>query len=296
MNNLEFIFQEKKDYIQKIIYDFCPKEDGLQKTIFDAVNYSVRAGGKRLRPMLMLETLRLFGGKEEEVYPFMAAIEMILTYSLVHDDLPAMDNDAFRRGKMTTHTKFGEDIGVLAGDGLLNLAYEIMSEALLNSDRMDRAARAMQVIAKKAGIYGMVGGQTVDVENEGKEMTIDTVMYIHNLKTAALIEASMMAGAILAGATAEQIDTVEKMANKVGIAFQIQDDILDVTSTTEQLGKPALSDEKNKKTTYVSLLGIDISKEHVKRYSREAIELLESLGGNNKFLKFLFIKLINREK
>ncbi|WP_302625133.1 polyprenyl synthetase family protein [uncultured Eubacterium sp.] len=296
MNNLEFIFQEKKDYIQKIIYDFCPKEDGLQKTIFDAVNYSVRAGGKRLRPMLMLETLRLFGGKEEEVYPFMAAIEMIHTYSLVHDDLPAMDNDAFRRGKMTTHTKFGEDIGVLAGDGLLNLAYEIMSEALLNSDRMDRAARAMQVIAKKAGIYGMVGGQTVDVENEGKEMTIDTVMYIHNLKTAALIEASMMAGAILAGATAEQIDTVEKMANKVGIAFQIQDDILDVTSTTEQLGKPALSDEKNKKTTYVSLLGIDISKEHVKRYSREAIELLESLGGNNKFLKFLFIKLINREK
>ena len=212
MNNLEFIFQEKKDYIQKIIYDFCPKEDGLQKTIFDAVNYSVRAGGKRLRPMLMLETLRLFGGKEEEVYPFMAAIEMIHTYSLVHDDLPAMDNDAFRRGKMTTHTKFGEDIGVLAGDGLLNLAYEIMSEALLNSDRMDRAARAMQVIAKKAGIYGMVGGQTVDVENEGKEMTIDTVMYIHNLKTAALIEASMMAGAILAGATAEQIDTVEKMA------------------------------------------------------------------------------------
>lgn len=296
MNNLEFIFQEKKDYIQKIIYDFCPKEDGLQKTIFDAVNYSVRAGGKRLRPMLMLETLRLFGGKEEEVYPFMAAIEMIHTYSLVHDDLPAMDNDAFRRGKMTTHTKFGEDIGVLAGDGLLNLAYEIMLEALLNSDRMDRAARAMQVIAKKAGIYGMVGGQTVDVENEGKEMTIDTVMYIHNLKTAALIEASMMAGAILAGATAEQIDTVEKMANKVGIAFQIQDDILDVTSTTEQLGKPALSDEKNKKTTYVSLLGIDISKEHVKRYSREAIELLESLGGNNKFLKFLFIKLINREK
>ena len=192
--------------------------------------------------MLMLETLRLFGGKEEEVYPFMAAIEMIHTYSLVHDDLPAMDNDAFRRGKMTTHTKFGEDIGVLAGDGLLNLAYEIMSEALLNSDRMDRAARAMQVIAKKAGIYGMVGGQTVDVENEGKEMTIDTVMYIHNLKTAALIEASMMAGAILAGATAEQIDTVEKMANKVGIAFQIQDDILDVTSTTEQLGKPALSE------------------------------------------------------
>ena len=286
---------ERVKIVDEYMENFLPS-DKYPKEIFEAMRYSVFAGGKRLRPIMVMEACNAFGGDWKDSMSFACAIEMIHTYSLVHDDLPAMDNDAFRRGKMTTHTKFGEDIGVLAGDGLLNLAYEIMSEALLNSERMDRAARAMQVIAKKAGIYGMVGGQTVDVENEGKKMTIDTVMYIHNLKTAALIEASMMAGAILAGATAEQIDIVEKMANKVGIAFQIQDDILDVTSTTEQLGKPALSDEKNQKTTYVSLLGVDISKEHVKRYSREAIELLESLGGNNKFLKFLFIKLINREK
>lgn len=256
----------------------------------------MRVGGKRLRPLMLLETLKLFGGDEEEAYPFMAAIEMIHTYSLVHDDLPAMDNDQYRRGKLTTHAKFGEDIGILAGDGLLNYAYEIMSDAVVNSKNPDRAARAMQIIAKKAGIYGMVGGQTVDVENEGKEISIDTIIYIHNLKTAALIEGAMMAGAILAGATEEQVQIVEKIANNVGIAFQIQDDILDVTGTTEQLGKPAFSDEKNHKTTYVSLLGVNIAKEHVMRYSRDAIELLESLNGNDAFLKYLFIKLVNREK
>lgn len=296
MDNLEILFHDKIDYVQKIIYNFCPKEEGLQKTVIEAANYSVRAGGKRLRPLMLFETLRLFGGEEKEAYPFMAAIEMIHTYSLVHDDLPAMDNDRYRRGKLTTHAKFGEDMGILAGDGLLNYAYEIMSDAVVNSEHPERAARAMQIIAKKAGVYGMVGGQTVDVENEGKEMSIDTILYIHNLKTAALIEGAMMAGAILAGATEEQIQIVEKIANNVGIAFQIQDDILDVTGTTEQLGKPALSDEKNHKTTYVSLLGVNISKEHVMRFSRDAIELLESLNGNDAFLKHLFIKLINREK
>lgn len=296
MDNLEILFRDKIDYVQKIIYRYCPEEEGLQKTVVDAVNYSVRVGGKRLRPLMLLETLKLFGGDEEEAYPFMAAIEMIHTYSLVHDDLPAMDNDQYRRGKLTTHAKFGEDIGILAGDGLLNYAYEIMSDAVVNSKNPDRAARAMQIIAKKAGIYGMVGGQTVDVENEGKEIFIDTIIYIHNLKTAALIEGAMMAGAILAGATEEQVQIVEKIANNVGIAFQIQDDILDVTGTTEQLGKPAFSDEKNHKTTYVSLLGVNIAKEHVMRYSRDAIELLESLNGNDAFLKYLFIKLVNREK
>ena len=228
------------------------------------MNYSVKAGGKRLRPLVLLETLKLFGGEEEEAYPFMAAIEMIHTYSLVHDDLPAMDNDKYRRGKLTTHAKFGENMAILAGDALLNYAYEIMSDAVMNSKYPKRAIRAMQTIARKAGIYGMVGGQTVDVENEGKEMSIDTINYIHNLKTAALIEGSMMAGAILAGAKAEEIDIVEKIAKSIGVAFQIQDDILDVTGDTNQLGKAVLSDEKNHKTTYVSLLGVNISKEHVK--------------------------------
>ena len=296
MDKLQILYNNKIDKVTDIIYSFCPTEEGLQQTVFDAMNYSVKAGGKRLRPLVLLETLKLFGGEEEEAYPFMAAIEMIHTYSLVHDDLPAMDNDKYRRGKLTTHAKFGENMAILAGDALLNYAYEIMSDAVMNSKYPKRAIRAMQTIARKAGIYGMVGGQTVDVENEGKEMSIDPINYIHNLKTAALIEGSMMAGAILAGAKAEEIDIVEKIAKSIGVAFQIQDDILDVTGDTNQLGKAVLSDEKNHKTTYVSLLGVNISKEHVKRYSREAIELLESLNKDDAFLKFLFVKLIDRDK
>ncbi len=296
MDKLQILYNNKIDKVTDIIYSFCPTEEGLQQTVIDAMNYSVKAGGKRLRPLVLLETLKLFGGEEEEAYPFMAAIEMIHTYSLVHDDLPAMDNDKYRRGKLTTHAKFGEDMAILAGDALLNYAYEIMSDAVMNSKYPKRAIRAMQTIARKAGIYGMVGGQTVDVENEGKEMSIDTINYIHNLKTAALIEGSMMAGAILAGAKAEEIDIVEKIAKSIGVAFQIQDDILDVTGDTKQLGKAVLSDEKNHKTTYVSLLGVNISKEHVKRYSRDAIELLESLNKDDAFLKFLFVKLIDRDK
>lgn len=296
MDKLQILYNNKIDKVTDIIYSFCPTEEGLQQTVIDAMNYSVKAGGKRLRPLVLLETLKLFGGEEEEAYPFMAAIEMIHTYSLVHDDLPAMDNDKYRRGKLTTHAKFGENMAILAGDALLNYAYEIMSDAVMNSKYPKRAIRAMQTIARKAGIYGMVGGQTVDVENEGKEMSIDTINYIHNLKTAALIEGSMMAGAILAGAKAEEIDIVEKIAKSIGVAFQIQDDILDVTGNTNQLGKAVLSDEKNHKTTYVSLLGVNISKEHVKRYSRDAIELLESLNKDDAFLKFLFVKLIDRDK
>ena len=296
MDKLQILYNNKIDKVTDIIYSFCPTEEGLQQTVIDAMNYSVKAGGKRLRPLVLLETLKLFGGEEEEAYPFMAAIEMIHTYSLVHDDLPAMDNDKYRRGKLTTHAKFGENMAILAGDALLNYAYEIMSDAVMNSKYPKRAIRAMQTIARKAGIYGMVGGQTVDVENEGKEMSIDTINYIHNLKTAALIEGSMMAGAILAGAKAEEIDIVEKIAKSIGVAFQIQDDILDVTGDTNQLGKAVLSDEKNHKTTYVSLLGVNISKEHVKRYSRDAIELLESLNKDDAFLEFLFVKLIDRDK
>ena len=296
MDKLQILYNNKIDKVTDIIYSFCPTEEGLQQTVIDAMNYSVKAGGKRLRPLVLLETLKLFGGEEEEAYPFMAAIEMIHTYSLVHDDLPAMDNDKYRRGKLTTHAKFGENMAILAGDALLNYAYEIMSDAVMNSKYPKRAIRAMQTIARKAGIYGMVGGQTVDVENEGKEMSIDTINYIHNLKTAALIEGSMMAGAILAGAKAEEIDIVEKIAKSIGVAFQIQDDILDVTGDTNKLGKAVLSDEKNHKTTYVSLLGVNISKEHVKRYSRDAIELLESLNKDDAFLKFLFVKLIDRDK
>lgn len=296
MDNFEEQLKERTKYVQNIIYDYCPKEEGLQRVIIEAVNYSLKSGGKRLRPMLILETLKLFGGEEKEAYPFMAAMEMIHTYSLVHDDLPAMDNDLYRRGRKTTHAVYGECMGILAGDGLLNLAYEIMSDAVVNSANPSNAARAMKVIAQKAGIYGMVGGQTVDVINEGRKMSLDTIQFIHKLKTAALIEGSMMAGAILAGASEEDVMTVEKIAYNVGIAFQIQDDILDVTSTTEILGKPVLSDEKNNKSTYVTLLGIEESKKQVEIYSNEAVSLLKDLKYNNEFLKTLIVKLINREK
>lgn len=288
--------KERTEYVQNIIYKYCPKEEGFQKIIIEAMNYSLKAGGKRLRPMLLLETLRLFGGEEKEAYPFMAAMEMIHTYSLVHDDLPAMDNDLYRRGRKTTHAVYGECLGILAGDGLLNLAYEIMSDAVVHSNNPANAAKAMCVIASKAGVYGMVGGQTVDVINEGKEMTLETIQFIHKLKTAALIEGSMMAGAILAGASEEDIKTIEKIAGNVGIAFQIQDDVLDVTSTTEVLGKPVLSDEKNNKSTYVTLMGVEESRKQVELYSGEAISLLENLSYNNEFLRKLIVRLINREK
>ncbi len=296
MDNFEVQLNKERDYVQNIIYKYCPEETGLQKIILEAVNYSLKAGGKRLRPMLMLETLRLFCGDEKEVYAFMAAIEMIHTYSLVHDDLPAMDNDLYRRGKKTTHAVYGEDIGILAGDGLLNLAYEIMSEAVTNSARPFEAAKAMHIIAVKSGIFGMVGGQTVDVLSEGKEIELETIEFIHELKTAALIEASMMAGAILAGASEKAVQIVEKVAHNIGIAFQIQDDILDVISTMEVLGKPVLSDEKNRKTTYVSFMGIEKSKEMVEKYSREAVCLLDGLDSHNDFLRSLIIRLVNREK
>lgn len=296
MNNFNQLLQDKVTQIENIIYSFNPEEVGYQKTIFEAVNYSITAGGKRLRPMLLMETAKLFSNEQKQLYPFMAAMEMIHTYSLVHDDLPAMDNDMYRRGKKTTHAVFGEDMAILAGDGLLNLAYEVMSQAVVKSDEPTKAAKAMSIIAKKAGIYGMVGGQTVDVLNENKEIDLATIEFIHKLKTAALIEASMMAGAVLAGADDDQVAQIEKVATNIGMAFQIQDDILDVTSTTEVLGKPVLSDEKNNKTTFVGLKGIEESKVLVEKYSNEALEILETFENKNEFLKELIIKLINREK
>ena len=288
--------KEKVEKIEAILREYLPEANGYQSVIMEAMEYSLMAGGKRLRPMLMMETYRLFGGETEVIYPFMAAMEMIHTYSLVHDDLPAMDNDMYRRGKKTTHAVYGEDMGILAGDGLLNMAYEIMSMAILKSKYPQRAALAMNILAYKAGIYGMIGGQTVDVINENKEKDIDTINFIHKLKTAALIEGAMMVGAILAGVDEQAVETVEKIATNVGIAFQIQDDILDVTGTLEELGKPVLSDEKNNKTTYVTLKGIDESKRLVEDYSEKAVNLLESLGGDSEFLKNLIIKLINRVK
>jgi geranylgeranyl diphosphate synthase type II len=291
--------QQKVEHINNMLEKFLPAEEGQQRIIFEAMNYSVRAGGKRLRPILMEETYHMFGGSSAVIEPFMAAIEMIHTYSLVHDDLPAMDNDEYRRGKKTTHAVYGEAMGILAGDALLNLAYETAAKAFDMEVADARVARAFTVLAKKAGVYGMVGGQVVDVESEKSDdcpITREKLDFIYRLKTGALIESSMMIGAILAGASSDEVSRVEQIAAKLGLAFQIQDDVLDVTSTLEVLGKPVGSDEKNNKATYVTFEGLDKAVSDVERISKEAEEQLDDLGYDDAFLKELFEYLIHREK
>lgn len=301
LNKSQFMeeLQQKVEHINNVLEKFLPAEEGQQRIIFEAMNYSVRAGGKRLRPMLMEETYHMFGGSSAVIEPFMAAIEMIHTYSLVHDDLPAMDNDEYRRGKKTTHAVYGEAMGILAGDALLNLAYETAAKAFDMEVADARVARAFTVLAKKAGVYGMVGGQVVDVESEKSDdcpITREKLDFIYRLKTGALIESSMMIGAILAGASSDEVSRVEQIAAKLGIAFQIQDDVLDVTSTLEVLGKPVGSDEKNNKATYVTFEGLDKAVSDVERISKEAEEQLDDLGYDDAFLKELFEYLIHREK
>lgn len=301
LNKSQFMeeLQQKVEHINDVLEKFLPAEEGQQRIIFETMNYSVRAGGKRLRPILMEETYHMFGGSSAVIEPFMAAIEMIHTYSLVHDDLPAMDNDEYRRGKKTTHAVYGEAMGILAGDALLNLAYETAAKAFGMEVADTRVARAFAVLAKKAGVYGMVGGQVVDVESEKSDdcsITREKLDFIYRLKTGALIESSMMIGAILAGASSDEVSRVEQIAAKLGLAFQIQDDVLDVTSTLEVLGKPVGSDEKNNKATYVTFEGLDKAVSDVERISKEAEEQLDDLGYDDAFLKELFEYLIHREK
>ena len=289
------MMKERREEVERILQEYLPPIDGLQETVLEAMAYSVLAGGKRLRPIMMMESYRLFGGSEKVIEPFVAAIEMIHTYSLVHDDLPAMDNDKYRRGKLTTHAKYGEAMGILAGDGLLTYAFETAAAAFSMTDEPARVGRAMQVLAQKAGIYGMLGGQVIDVESEGRpDMTLEKITQIHTLKTAALIESALMIGAILSGASEYQIGQTEQIARRVGIAFQIQDDILDVTSTQEVLGKPIGSDVRNEKMTYVTLRGMEASKAEVKRLSREAVDTLHQLPGDTLFLEELIRMLIVR--
>ena len=296
--NFKEELKDRVDHIEAILKEYLPKEEGWQKTVIAAMNYSVLAGGKRLRPMLMEETYRLFGGKGREIEPFMAAIEMIHTYSLVHDDLPAMDNDEYRRGRKTTHVVYGEAMAILAGDGLLNYAFETAMKSFTMEGDLEKKARALSVLAQKAGIYGMIGGQTADIEAEdlGDQVTTEHLMFIHAHKTSALIEAAMMAGAILAGASQEETAQIEEAAYEIGIAFQIQDDILDVTSTLEMLGKPIGSDAKNHKTTYVTLKGLEESRKEQQELSLHAIETIRNIGYSNDFLMELVTSLITREK
>lgn len=297
--NFQDELKKRTEEINKVIQSYLPAEEGFAKTMAQAMNYSILAGGKRLRPMLILETLRLFGGEEKLAYPFMAAMEMIHTHSLVHDDLPALDNDDYRRGRLTTHKVYGEAMGVLSGVALLNYAYEVMLTAFDTADTPDCQAhviQALKVMSHKTGLYGMLGGQSVDVENDGKPMSREMIDYIYENKTSALIEASVMTGAILGGATEEETAIVEKAAKNIGLAFQIQDDILDVTGDQKVLGKEAGSDEKNQKTTYVTIEGLEKAKKDVEILSAQAIEDLNKLPGNNEFLENLIRILIKRQK
>ena len=298
MNFQEELTKKTKE-IEAVLREYLPAEEGFSRTMAQAMNYSMLAGGKRLRPMLMQETFRLFGGSGKLVKPFMVGMEMIHTHSLIHDDLPALDNDDYRRGRLTTHKVYGEAMGILSGVALLNYAYETMLQAFAMAETLQQKEAvidALQVMAEKTGIHGMLGGQSVDVENDGKALEKDMLDYIYENKTAALIEASMMTGAILAGADEEQVSVIEQAAKRIGLAFQIQDDILDVISTDEELGKPVHSDEKNHKVTYVTLFGTEKAAAQVAGLSAEAVELLESLNKNNEFLYLLVEKLVNRRK
>ncbi|MBP1756523.1 MAG: hypothetical protein H6Q59_2921 [Firmicutes bacterium] len=302
--NFEQELKEKVRRVEEILTELSPKEEGFQKLIMEAMRYALMAGGKRLRPVLMEQTYQLFEGEKATlVEPFMAAIEMVHTYSLVHDDLPAMDNDDYRRGRKTTHVVYGEAMGILAGDGLLNYAFETALKSFHVIDQNDpmavqqyhRVARAMQVFAAKAGIYGMIGGQVIDMEENSGDTSRNRLDLMYRLKTGALIEASMMIGAILAGASEENINIMEQIAGDIGLAFQIKDDILDVTSTPEKLGKPVHSDEKNEKITYVTLMDLESANQEVNRISMRAMQNFEALPYKNEFLKQLISMLINRE-
>ncbi|MCH5210836.1 MAG: polyprenyl synthetase family protein [Oscillospiraceae bacterium] len=288
------IIKERAAQIDKALNEYLPSRDNPQSVIYDAMRYSLFAGGKRLRPLLMLETAKMCGGDENEIIPFACSMEMIHTYSLIHDDLPAMDNDDLRRGKPTSHIKFGEAIAILAGDALLNKAFEIVSE--YNGANPQRTIKAISVLANSSGTEGMIGGQIVDIESEGHTISSDKLEYLHSLKTGAIIRSSCVIGALLSDATDEKINAVDEFAKNLGIAFQIQDDILDVTGTEDELGKPIGSDAEENKNTYVSLFGLEKSKELSALYSGKAKDALSVFGDKAEFLSQLTDYLINRKK
>ena len=295
--NFKQELQTKVQEIETLLKTYLPAQEGYQRLIMETMEYNLMAGGKRLRPMLMKETYDLYQGTSPAIEPFMAALEMIHTYSLVHDDLPAMDNDDYRRGRKTTHVVYGEDIAILTGDALLNYAFETACGAFEKDPANSlKIGRALQVLGKKAGIYGMIGGQVIDVKETGHAVETEVLDQIYKLKTGALIEAAMLIGAILGDAPEEELPLVEKIAAYVGVAFQIQDDVLDVISTAEVLGKPIHSDEKNEKTTYVTLKGLEESRKIVETLSSESIGFLHRLSGENAYLEELLIQLIHRDK
>ena len=287
--------KEKASFVEKVLKEYMPKEEGYQKTVIEAMNYSLSAGGKRLRPILTLEACKIVGGNEDEAIPFAIAIEMIHTYSLIHDDLPALDNDDLRRGRPTNHKVYGEAMGILAGDALLNYAFEVMLAGSINKENPEKYLKAINEIAKGAGIYGMIGGQVVDVESENKQIEKEKLDYIHMNKTAAMMVGCMRAGATIGGANSEQMEEITKYAKNIGLSFQIVDDILDIVGDEAKLGKKVGSDIENHKSTYPSLLGLDKSKEIAHNLIDEAKKSIEKLSDDVDCLKGLAEYIIDRE-
>lgn len=293
---------EAEEILKKYLPEVSAENSNMAapRKIVEAMNYSALAGGKRLRPVLMLEMYHIFGEKYKGIEQFAAAIEMIHTYSLVHDDLPAMDNDEYRRGKKTTWAVYGDAMGVLAGDGLLNYAFETAAGAFEECTTVDDFAcvgRAMKRLGENAGIYGMIGGQVADMEAEEQtsDLTEEQILYIHTHKTGALIKAAMTIGAELGGAADETVlEQIAECAMNIGVAFQIQDDILDVTGDSAELGKPVGSDLANGKQTYVTMKGLEESSREVERLSMEALQVIKTFPGDHQFLETLVQYLINR--
>ena len=281
--------------IEDLLNEYMPKVEGYQKTIFDSMNYSLKAGGKRLRPILTVEACKLVGGNEKDAYPFAVAIEMIHTYSLIHDDLPALDNDDLRRGRKTNHKVYGEAMAILAGDGLLNYAYEIMLRESLSKGEPEKYLKAINEIAKASGIYGMIGGQVVDIESEGKSIDMEKLDFIHMNKTAAIIIGCMRAGAIIGGASEEELANVTKYAKNIGLSFQIVDDILDIVGDEAKLGKKVGSDIDNEKSTYPSLIGLEKSKETANKLIAEAKMSIDYINKDSEFLNNLADYIVDRE-
>ena len=297
MENFNEVLKQYTEEVWKTVEQYLPEEEGHQRTVLEAMNYSMRAGGKRLRPLFLREVYRMFGGQGREEEPFMAAIEMIHTFSLVHDDLPCMDNDDMRRGKPSNHKVYGEDIALLAGDALQSLAFEIMtSDKAISQSSAAACCKAVNTLAAYCGARGMVGGQVIDLINENKSAPIEVLREMDYKKTACLIKAACELGCISANADDKLIKSASEYGECIGIAFQIQDDILDVTSSLEVLGKPVGSDEKNHKVTYVRLNGLEQSKKDVEALSEEALKILSSFDRRNEFLEDLVRALITREK
>lgn len=297
--NFKEELEKKTKQAEEIVLSFLPQPQGFPEKIIEAMNYSMRAGGKRIRPVLLQASYEMLGGQGRTAWPFMAAIEMVHTHSLIHDDLPAIDNDAYRRGKRTTHAVYGEAMGILSGDALLNYAYETALSSLSDPEYRDRKVQALQILARRSGIGGMLGGQSVDVENEkqgSRNISSQELDYIYLNKTSALLQAPLEMGAVLAGAGEREVAAMEQIGRKAGLAFQIRDDILDVTSSLEELGKPVFSDMKNQKTTYVTLYGEEKAEEIVQELTLEALEILEKLPGEKDFLMELLRWLALRKK